>query len=560
MEFAVGTALGGVSLLAGFKGALDGYQLISNVAKAHPQSDFLVTMATIERQRLVLWGEYYGLSSTSNTAAALQPTLYTDDVKKLLLRTLAQVENTLTNIDQLVNRYGLHPVDIDLIQRGAADTEIHSGSDLVEALAKIMRSTNIKTLKRQKINWAVNDNSKFEKLCQQLKYWNDSLNEIVNPPNKAALFEKALSLQGLSPQLRMNNSQPLAQRSGRSNLMASCAALAQMKIQSNITALAVLSSTSEIGISALMTIDLEPYGTTNTSSRDLDRSMAIYDQGNGVYLPVMVEWKSIDGSLDADLVITRAKQIGCQLSIDKEPESHTLKCLGITDDTSFSITHGKKHIGFVYDLPDPDVESDALPTSLSELLDKGENGKMIMPRVGDRFKLARALVSALLLLHAADIHHRSIHAKNILFFRKQVSSTLPPITDPYLAGFSFSKLENDQKFLEAPDNDRSHQRPDNGSSGGPFTKIDDIYGLGVILFEIGLWRPAIKGGMSALEFKDKLLHDLPLLGGYVGEIYQEVVRRCLTEDFAVQGPDLDGSKLQREYWVKVVKQLDMCRA
>jgi hypothetical protein len=561
MEFAVGTTLSGISLLAAFKGAIESYQLISDIAKARPQSDFLVTKAAIERQRLASWGDYYGVSATSSNNTS--PANYDDNVKKLLLRTLASVENTLTDMDQLVNRYGLQPVVIDLGQNRAVDSQLHAKSALVEALAKTMKNGGGKTSKRNKIKWAVDDNSKFESLCSQLKYWNDSLYEIVNPP-QSLVFQQALStyIGPLSP----GRNSPIAQKAARNNLLATCTALDKMLLQPNLQYLASMSNISEIPVSSLLTVDLKPFEESNCFARTLPRSMAIYHNGNGGYINVMVEWKEIDNNTTADDILnitTRMKQIGSFLSIPKEPQSRTLECLGIVDDTPFLATQGRKRLGLVYDLPAPDVESESLPTSLSELLEMTQNGDMTTPRVGDRFKLAKALSMSFWLLAASAIHHKGIRADNILFFRKQISPGIPPITDPRIAGFEFSKFSNDKHLFDEPDPQFVHRRPEAVASRTSYTKLDDIYSLGVVLFEIGLWKPASlwkRAGMSASEFRDALLKELPVLGGRVGEIYQNVVYRCLTGDFDVQADEADGAKLERAYWARIVKELELCNA
>jgi hypothetical protein len=561
MEFAVGTTLSGISLLAAFKGAIESYQLISDIAKARPQSDFLVTKAAIERQRLASWGETYGISATSSNSQS--PANYDDNVKKLLLRTLASVENTLTDMDQLVHRYGLQPVAIDLSQNGAVDSELHPKSTLVEALAKTIKSGGGKTSKRNKIKWAVDDNAKFEGLCSQLKYWNDSLYGMVNPPQTLA-FQQTLSVyMGSRPS---TGNAPMLQRAARNNLLATCTALEQLMLQPNLAAVASLSTMSEVPVSSLLTVDLKPFDETNCFARTLPRSMSIYHNGNGGYLNVMVEWKEISSNTTADDVLsltTRMKQIGSLLSLPKEPESHTLECLGIVDDTAYEMAQGKKRLGWIYDLPAPDVESDRLPASLTELLELTQADEMVLPRLGDRFKLAKSLASALILMHATDIHHKGIHADNILFFRKQVSSRPPQITDPFVAGFAYAKLRSDNKYAEDPAANTMHQRPEYASSQIPYTKLDDVYSLGVVLFEIGMWKPARlwrKAGMSPRKFRDELVNDLPALGVSAGEIYQNVVHCCLTGNFGVQAADADGANLERAYHARVIKELEMCRA
>ncbi|KAA8906267.1 prion-inhibition and propagation-domain-containing protein [Sphaerosporella brunnea] len=538
MEFAIGTVLSGGSLLIGFKGAIDSYQLISNIAKARPQSDSLVTKAAIEKQRLASWGEYNGISGTSNNN---QPPVYDDSVKKLLLRTLASVENTLTDMDQLVNRYGLQPVALDLGQNPAADSQLYPKSTLVEALAKTMKSGGSKTLKRDKIKWAVNDNAKFENLCAQLKYWNDSLYEIVKPPHQA-LIERVLSTHISSAAVSPGRF------SHRNQYLASFSALSQLKhrMRQDPQSPVLEVKTTELTIENTQTV----VATVGASSRSIGAYQSL--------IPVVIEWKAIDNAKNHQASVERVKKVVSRLAVSKDPDFRTLECFGLVDDGT-----RKRRLGFVHRLPAPDVESDKLPTPLSELLTMAKTGNVHMPPLGARYRLAKALSMALLLIQTSDIHHRSIHADNILFFRKQAASGTLPISDPFLSGFGFAKLADDQQNLDEPDEKYVHRRPEYIPACTPYTKLDDIYGLGVVLFEIATWKPVEhwkKPGMSARQFRDELIKNLPELGGLVGGIYQQAVHRCLTGDFGLQSANADGEELERAFWSSVVKELEMCNA
>ena len=69
-----------------------------------------------------------------------------------------------------------------------------------------------------------------------------------------------------------------------------------------------------------------------------------------------------------------------------------------------------------------------------------------------------------------------------------------------------------------------------------------FYSLGVVLFEIALWRPLKSrfvtnpAQMTAQDRKDYLLASVPLLGGAVGGTYRDVVKRCSSGHLANDGP------------------------
>ena len=80
-----------------------------------------------------------------------------------------------------------------------------------------------------------------------------------------------------------------------------------------------------------------------------------------------------------------------------------------------------------------------------------------------------------------------------------------------------------------------HRHPSslNGMSRKPYCKSYDIYSLGLILLEIGLWKVLQtyhKPHYSAERFKDKVVVQnlVPNLSSKTGRLYKEVVERCLS--------------------------------
>jgi hypothetical protein len=95
--------------------------------------------------------------------------------------------------------------------------------------------------------------------------------------------------------------------------------------------------------------------------------------------------------------------------------------------------------------------------------------------------------------------------------------------------------------------------------------LHDIYALGVVLLEIGLWEDACvtagagsrKDGPLAV---DKMVQNLKTaakhrLSHYAGKDYQEAVLVCLEADFGVQMDDEMGSQLAKAFQKRVLDKL-----
>ncbi len=88
-----------------------------------------------------------------------------------------------------------------------------------------------------------------------------------------------------------------------------------------------------------------------------------------------------------------------------------------------------------------------------------------------------------------------------------------------------------------------HRHPGslNGMSRKEYCKTFDIYSLGLVLLEIGLWKQLqayYRPHYSAERFRDKVVLQnlVPNLGSKTGRLYREIVEHCLSarEDLTSQ--------------------------
>lgn len=120
-----------------------------------------------------------------------------------------------------------------------------------------------------------------------------------------------------------------------------------------------------------------------------------------------------------------------------------------------------------------------------------------MHPIDDRFDFALKLVTAVHILHCASMVHKAICPDTILVMEGSPSHDSNNghyiLGNPYLAGFNRARYDNSEtkrsrfsgemrgRIYHHPRHLMKNDRP-------PYDMEDDIYSLGVCLFEIGIWR------------------------------------------------------------------------
>jgi Prion-inhibition and propagation len=414
MEVA-GLAIGIGSLLIGFKGAVDGYNLIANIVTAFEGSSFLIVKLKVENERLRIWGDYYGFNEEEECARLKDVSA---NAQNLILYILMEMKMTTTDLDKMVKKYGMKMVEVE--KDVANDPQLYQsawpGSDYIKDAANVQAEMNKKGLStRKSIKWAITDGTKFEKLVDRLEYLNDSLERVL-PRSDLAMLALGLSAYIL-PAQNSSGSLSTLQNSGQ-QLLASCANMKQIELtRQNIPAAvtSILESDIDQGtrlpISTLVLV-------TGTWTRPLDSNI----------LDVLVEWQEINRNLvqqtDRDFVYTRVRNLGKILTLPKPSLFCLLPCLGLVEDSEYSKKYvGHKRVGYVFQYPE-DTSADTPPVTLQSILQIASTTKNKSTKyapLGDRFRLAQSLASALLLLHSSKWLHRNLRSSNILLFTPKVA-------------------------------------------------------------------------------------------------------------------------------------------
>ena len=265
-------------------------------------------------------------------------------------------------------------------------------------------------------------------------------------------------------------------------------------------------------------------------------------------------------------------------------EKGTLKLLG------WCVDPHQHRYAFIYELPKPlDVvipssKPNAAHSLLSFLQHAGDTDSNNMPGLEDRYRLAFKLAGGLLHLHAKGSTHRNVNSNNVLFFSNDptiTSASRQPwkeglIRHPYLTSFDQCRadvhnippepmLENIYRHPGTERGQRSAYRP-----------AHDLYSLGLVLLEIGLWMPLsrfCKPRYTRADLKSRLQSIYAKkLAAKCGSGYMRAVEYCLeaadevhdnfdplSQNQQYNDTSRKGdSRVQMEFYWKVVKPLERC--
>lgn len=533
METALGL-VGAVGVIGQvFDGCMKAYRIFTTAANLGRDSERLVCKIRIEEARLAVWGREWGVVEgklEANLAAADwgPPGLFS-----LAETILTQLYSTIMDFNKLQDRYGLREA-----APGSVDREAYKNpEDPRSSVAARLRDGL--TLRAR---WVVADKEKFELLLEDLGFYNDRLEKLF-PPERVSTLQRTWRNELLdATQQNVQNLDLLENASSKRYPQLN--ALAKLKhLRINLDAQEPskkILSTSELKIPRWrLNFDaaVESNRIQGVYQRPTD---AMKDGQVAEEVPVLIDFVSYEQYQDIDArlhLYQRVDNVARMLhsASNRHPDLHTLDCLGYVDDTA------KTRYGIVHLLPETTRKSLTIPNflALSTIID--DNSRRT-PDLDARFRLAHSLAIALWSFHSLDWLHKAFFPSNILFFPpSSEKSGMTPIhhslDHPFVLGFDSSRPEHLSEMSAAAPQSLPHlpdlyRHPDSlGIWRQSYRKAYDVYSLGLVLLEIGLWT-TIKGywkpKYSPSIFKQKILSGMvPHLGSKTGSRYRTVVERCL---------------------------------
>ena len=381
--------------------------------------------------------------------------------------------------------------------------------------------------------WALWDKRKFEVILHKFKSTNSKLKEML--PLMLACHPRYSNIQNLQ---HLTNNED-ATRLG----IASHARLRQLALNP------VVDTTKY----ALDHCSLE----SSPDSRTLH--LASLKEPGSRDQKVLVEYKNYDGSLPAEAMKGLDGQVQQLASRLSSSGSHnlTLPFQGYIKEEA------SRRYAFVFTYPTRVRHT--LPESLNSIIKAARTDSRFS--LTTRFRVAETVAKVLGNFHADGWVHKSVRSHSIMFFEGLASQ---PYESPYLVDFEFSRPEM-AETLYTYDNDvekNLYRHPERaGQPTVTFNKLHDIYALGVVLLEIGLWQSALSIYDNACEnlregvsmsrngiknmFIEVAKRRLP---HHMGEPYVAAVLSCLSGELQNVAADQD---FYMKFHEKVVQNLNV---
>ncbi|KAK4450347.1 hypothetical protein QBC34DRAFT_437583 [Podospora aff. communis PSN243] len=503
----------------------------------------------IEMQRFRLWGDVAKVSQSNNVGVPVGQA-------QTVLSALRCIEDIFAGRDPIIKRYEEGP------SNQTPGTQVEPESTAFGVLVRRAR-------------WVLSDKKRLESTVHDIKAINDSLFSLLNEANQRQATQafQELAIHVLGTENRSRIEALAASTAGSYADIHALASLKALKLAGDGT-----KTTENTPLPSLPTgldslkphqkwLDL-PLGGLDAWGREvrmLDRE------------PVVLEWRRLPkDAKKKSLAISKVRWLVPFLSQAAEiPDLRALDFAGTTLDLS------TEYMATVFKYPQTGSSLGMEPTSLHQILGASERSKYL-PSLNTRFALAVSLSKAVLQLHTCGWLHKSISSGNILFFypetsdggKKQASAAEADLESPYLQGYGYARVESagrtdaDAAFSETVSTHRAaaHYRHPNTFESGErrtkFKKIYDIYSLGVVLLEIGLWTtcsPPASDFSTPQTVRQTLIDKY--LNGYLayrmGTTFQDVVRTCLLGSFGQPGKAKNW--LELEFMKRVVRRLEECR-
>jgi len=250
-----------------------------------------------------------------------------------------------------------------------------------------------------------------------------------------------------------------------------------------------------------------------------------------------------------------------------------LHCLGWTTTLRGNIN---ERIGLVFAYP---PTSSGRPISLKERIkislptstSSSKDYRQSIPFLGARFRLAQCLTQMFGNLLIVEYLHKGLRSDSVFFFDED------KVDSPFLGGFTEARPEmidgQVSSNLDDADEEFDHYRPyspamvgksPNTAQKQPWNAYAELYGLGVILLEIGLWKTIghVRGRGSLRDLHERLIPEAAKSLPYrTGEIYFNVVKECLDGGEKWRRQEGLGA---RDFWFefseKILRPLAQCCA
>jgi hypothetical protein len=543
--------------------------------------EHLRTRLNIEETRLLNWGENVGLVEEllDHPSQALQLN------RNLILDILVQVQTAFKACIKIETKFS--SLVVGNTGKGESSASKPKRSFLRRTLAVLENPARISA----SLQWTMIKEDEFESLVGKLIGYNDAVWSLLD---RHAMHELHL-MQQQSNLIMLQLTEKISELSDITAAMAirpapaktpslsRSATLVEEQQEQHHSTLAALASfkASQLSIEnsepasdelLISNLDLrEPFDKSDSS--------ALFEY-NG--RKAWIEWREpVDEEPPQNILLImedRVRKLAKLLSQPEKPrEFRAPRCLGYLCDTDEA---DEPRYGFVYEVPAAREEPSSSKQQMRNLRQLFLTAPC--PSLTRRMRLAAMIAESLFYLHAVSWLHKGLRSKSIVFFIDTIQEQTD-LSSPIVSGFDFSRPDLPEEItVRHPSNifDDLYRHPerlkDVSASTPRSQKSHDIYSLGIILLEIAFWQPieevmeiamAQKSARSSIhKIQERILDrsnrntagkqsTMARLEAQVGEVYAEVVRRCVQggEAIGIRG-DAGGAEIKRSVGMEVEMQ------
>lgn len=434
----------------------------------------------------------------------------------------------------------------DDAQRTLGDLSLSGGKE--KDFDKTGFRAKIKNLSLRAWDWPLFDKGRLLEVVTQFKEWSEKLKEIMQFSMLFAVrFKDVTALEEFqkSDTAKKTGLEYVAQRQilNRSKTIKEAQPLEGKLVE---TSSSVQGSTTQL---MRLITEKEPYG----------KPIAVEYKGYGLPPTTNEEMRQNLLKVKTNIrtlatVLLNSAFVEDQSSAESSsaPVLHTFQCIGYIDEPE------KNRMAFVFQLPPVAVGLGDLQTlhAFIEELDSRKRPANYLP-LEQRFVLAHNLCMTILNLHGSGWVHKSIRSTNMILLPKDSAEfsfdekpAPPSKVVPYVTGFEFSRLAlaaTEVGFDFDIDRNLYRHPSRQGHPTESFNKLHDLYALGVVLLEIGVWRTVTSrlkpgfeqakkfGKVPSPEYVRQSLIKIAKeeLPKEMGTQYTKAVVTCLSGDFAV---------------------------
>lgn len=421
----------------------------------------------------------------------------------------------------------------------------------------------LKDLKKRSLDWALFDKDKLLDMLVRYNQWTERLRQTMSlmllvsavfGNTKLKTFSNSKTARNLGLQ-KVAKRQLLVKASPPDTFKALKGQIMEATDSMTDSSLQVADYVDEWESTTRMIVEYREYSSSLVQATEMNNTKALQE----LKAPIRnLAWLLRSSSL------SDANAGGLNESTNQS--MFTLECVGYIDQPDEHQTI------FLYQ-PPRSVASQNQISKITTLHDLVESGNCQFS-LGHRFFMAYALATTILYVHGSGWVHKNISSHGVTVFPLRnpvasVSSGRDFDHVPYLTGWGFARPELGgtellQDFEVEPNFYRHPARQ--GNPGSAFTKEHDIYALGVILLEIGLWKTIselfakqirIAEDRQELPPKEtirKWLLDLAnaSLAERMGKKYTSAVLACLSGEFGVESDDKHKTGLSVAFRERVV--------